>query len=169
MIGQQIVSIFLYIFGLFFFLITFATGAPVPVIIKVFILVGIIFTLFGIIWINYLVSYNQLTPLINHIRADKELIWVHVTKDNLLTFKLAKTGVYGQTKGMMGSKKADVINKGDFPIRFINGNRGIITYEKMSHNINLDHAVAWKKLFEEQKISTGEEAYQKAKEVTDNA
>jgi len=165
MIGQQSVSILMYVFGFFFFVLALL-GIP-SMLIQMLIIVGIILTLFGIVWINYLVSFNQLGPLINRIRPDKGMVWVHFTKDKLLTFKIAKRGVYGQTKGMMGTKKADVINKGDFPIQLISGSRGIITYERMSHNINLDHAVAWAELFKKEKISTGRDAYKKARKVAD--
>jgi len=74
-----------------------------------------------------------------------------------------KKGVYGQTKGVMHNKKADVVDKGDFPISLINGNRAEMVYDMMSHNVNLDHAVAWKQLFKKHNVGSGEEAYHKSK------
>jgi hypothetical protein len=163
MIGQQSVTTSIYMIGVFFFVLSFIY--PMPIIIQLFIIIGIFLTIFSLIWINYIISYNQLGPLINRIRPDKGIVWVHITKDKLLTFKVAKKGVYGQTQGIMGTKKADVINKGDFPISLICGTKAILTWEKMSHNINPAHAVAWKRLFKKYDVISGEDAYRKAKKV----
>jgi len=166
LIGQQSIASLIWAIGLLPIIIIFS--GPTHIIVKILLIASLIFSFFAFIWLNYLISYNRLGPLINRIRPDQGIIWVHITKDKLLTFKTAKKGVYGQTKGMMGTKKADVINKGDFPIRTISGSSGIITYEKMSHNVNLDHAVAWKRLFKKQKVSTGRDAYLKAEKVITN-
>jgi len=167
MIGQQSVSVMLYIIGLVPLII--AISEPMHIIPIILIIVSIIFTLFALAWINYLVSYNRLGPLINRIKPESEVVWVRITKDKLLTFHIAKKGVYGQTKGMTFNKKADVIDKGDFPIRTLSGNNAILTWDKISHNVNAEHTVAWKQLFKKHKVSSGEEAYRKAKKVADNA
>jgi len=127
------------------------------------------FTLMGICWINYYVSKNRLQPLINRINPETDEVWVRVTKNKLLTFQVVKKGVYGQTKGIMQGKKADVIDRGDYPIRLLNGNSAIFVSDIMSHNLNLDHAVAWKQLMKNNNVTTGKEAYEKAKKEIDNA
>ena len=138
---------------------------PVEPIVKVMIVASIMITLLSIGWILYLISYNGLKPLINKINRENEIIWVRVTKDKLLTFQVLPKGVYGQTKGVMHRKKADVINKGDFPIQCINGNNAILVYDKLSSNINLEHAIAWKEIFKKEKVETGRDAYKKSKKI----
>jgi len=164
--GHQSASVMIYLIGLFMFILVFAF--PVDVLVYVLVIAGIIFTFMSIVYINYLVSYNRLTPLINRINRENEIIWVRVTKDKLLTFQVAKKGVHGQTKGIMHGKKADVVDKGDFPIQCLNGNNAIIVYDRMSRNVNLDQAVAWKQLFKKHKVRTGKDAYIKSKKVHSN-
>ena len=94
------------------------------------------------VWTNWLISYSGFQPGMNRINPEKEEIWADVSKDHLLTLQIVPKGVYGQTKGIMRGHKADVIDKGDFPIRLKNGNSAILVYDLMSHNINLNHAVA---------------------------
>ena len=160
MIGQQSVSAIIYTLGLLPLLIIFA--GPAHIIVKLLIIVSLIFSFFAFIWVNYLISYNRLGPLINRIKPEEDVVWIRISKNKLLTFQVAKKGVYGQTKGMIHGQKADVIDKGDFPIRLINGNSAIVVYDLMSHNVNVEHAVAWKQLFKKQKVSTGRDAYLKA-------
>lgn len=167
MIGHQEVSMLIYVVGTIPFLIILGWGLPLTV--NVLMIVGMLMLLFAAIWPNYLISYNKLQPLINRIRPEQDVIWVRITKSGMLSFQIAKKGAYGQTKGIMHGQKADVINKGDFPIRCINGNSGILVYDMMSHNVNPKHAVAWKELFKNNKVRTGRDAYYKAKKVTDDA
>jgi len=161
MIGQQTVSVMLYVVGMFPLILVFAF--PVGMTVTVLIIASVIFTLFSVLWINYLISYNRLQPLINRIRRENYLVWIRITKDKLLTFQVVKKGVYGQTKGIKHGMKADVIDKGDFPVQCLNGNPAIIVYDKSSHNQNLDEAIGWKQLFKKHKITTGISAYRKAK------
>jgi hypothetical protein len=165
MIGQQTVSVMLYIIGLFCLILVFL--GRLEFMQMFLIIISIVFTMFGLLWINYLVSYNRLGPLINRISPTNEIVWIRITKDKQLVFQIAKKGVYGQTKGVNFGKKADVIDKGDFPIRCLNGNNAMLTWDKISHNVNPDEAVAWKQLFKQHKVSSGKEAYKKAKKVLD--
>lgn len=164
MFGHQEVSILCYLIGVFPLIILLV--GPVSEFVKILVIFSLIFSLFGIVWVNYLVSYNSLQPLINKINPERDVIWVEITKNRLLTFKIARKGPYGQTKGLSHGHKADVIDKGDFPLRLKNGNPAILTYEMMSHNVNPKEAIGWKQLFKKHKVSTGEEAYNKAMEAT---
>jgi len=87
------------------------------------------------------------------------VVWVRITKNKLLTFQLVKKGVYGQTKGIVHKHKSDVIDKGDFPISTINGNRALLVYDMSSQNINPEHVVAWKNIFKKYKVGNAKEAY----------
>lgn len=167
MIGHQELSMLMYVVGTIPFLIVLSWGLPFTV--TALIIVGMIIILFAAIWPNYLISYNKLQPLINRIRPEQDVVWIRITKGGMLSFQIAKKGAYGQTKGIMHGQKADVIDKGDYPIRCINGNPGILVHDMMSHNINPKHAVAWKQLFKKNKVRTGRDAYYKAKEGVDNA
>ena len=167
MIGQQSVSAMIYIVGLIPLVIAISGGMH---IIPIFlIIISIVLTLFALVWILYLISYNRLGSLINRISPTNEVVWVRITKDKQLVFQVSKKGVYGQTKSVTYGKKSDVIDKGDFPIRLLNGNNAILTYDKLSHNVNADEAVAWKQLYKQHNVQSGEEAYTKAKKVADNA
>ena len=161
MIGHQSICAFIYALGLIPLFIVFA--GPTHIFVKIMIIASIIMTIMALGWILYLISYNHLSPLINRIRPEDEVVWVRVTKNNNLTFQVARKGVYGQTKGVIHRKKADVIDKGDFTINCINGNKAILVHDMMSHNINLKHAIAWKKIFNKENVGTGEEAYRKNK------
>ena len=166
MIGHQSVSAFIYALGLIPLFI--AMAGPTHIFVKIMIIASIIMTLMALAWILYLISYNRLSPLINRIRPEEEIVWVRVTKNNMLTFQVAKKGVYGQTKGIVHRKKADVIDKGDFTINLINGNKAIIVHDMMSHNVNLKNAIAWRKIFDKENVGSGEEAYRKAKKIKFN-
>ena len=163
MIGQQSITVAIYIIGLIPFLYIF-TG-PVHLIVRVMIIIGLVFTTFSIAWINYVISYNRLSPLINRISPEGQIVWLRITKDGLFVPQIAEKGPYGQTKGTTFKKKADVINKGDFPIRTLCGNNAIITWDKLSHNINPKEAVAWGKIFKKHKVDSGKDAYIKARKV----
>lgn len=165
MTDHQSVAVMIYVLGLMPLILIFAF--PISSIIMVLIISGVMFTLISVVWVNYLISVNHLGPLINRINRANEVVWIRVTKDKLLTFQIAKKGVYGQTKSIMHDKKADVMNKGDFPIQCLNGNNAILVYDKMSGNVNMEHAAAWKQLFKKEKVSTGRDAYFKVKKVND--
>lgn len=164
MIGNQSLCIGLYIISLMPLIIVL-TMPFLDVFIMAMIIASIFISFLSIVTINYIISYNRLGPLINKINRENQLVWIRITKDKLLTFQVVKKGVYGQTKGIIHGKKADVINKGDFPIQLLNGNNAILVYDKMSHNANPDHAIAWKNLFKKNKVTTGRDAYYKSKKV----
>jgi len=161
MIGHQEVSMLIYVIGTVPFLIVLSWGLPFTV--NALIIMGMIMILFAAIWPNFLISYNKLQPLINRI-PPTDVVWLRFTKDGMFIPQVAKKGAYGQTKGIIYKQKADVIDKGDFPVRCINGNPGILVYDMISHNINPKQAVAWKRLFKKYNVESGKEAYKKAKE-----
>jgi len=163
MIGQQSGAIMIYIFGILPLILVFTFN--INVIVKILVIASIFLTLMAICWVNYLISYNHLGPLINRINRENDIVWVRVTKGKILTFQVAKKGVYGQTKGVMHGKKADVINKGDYTVQTINGNPAIFINDSSSHNLNLDQALAWKRLFQKEKVSSGKAAYYKARKA----
>jgi len=163
MIGQQEVSVSIMLIGILCFVLILMDRL-VSDITKILVVVGMMFCIFAIGWLCYLISYNKLQPLINRIRPETDIVWVRITKGGMLTFQVAKKGVYGQTKGLVGKYNADVVDKGDFPIRCVNGNSAILVYDMMSHNVNPKNAVGWKQIFKRHKIDRGKDAYGIAKQ-----
>jgi len=167
MLGQQSVATLIFCLGVFFIIILFA--ANLSLLIYIFLFIALLFMIMAFVWINWSISYSGFQAGINKINPEKEEIWADVSKDHLLTLQLVPKGVYGQTKGIMRGHKADVIDKGDFPIRLKNGNSAILVYDLLSHNLNLNHAVSWKQIFKKEKVRSGEEAYRKAMDVIKDA
>jgi len=162
MMGYQELSASVWIIGLLLFI--FCLMIELPPIAILLIFAGIIFTFFSMMIPNYIISVNQLQPLINKIKPEDQVVWIRITKNKLLTFQVAKKGVYGQTKGIIHNHKADVIDKGDFPISTINGNRAILVYDMSSQNVNVEKTVAWKQLFKRYGTNSAKESYYKSKE-----
>ena len=161
MIGQQSVTAFLYAVGLIPLMIAFA--GPTHIFVKIMIFCSILITIMALGWILYLISHNRLSPFINRISPEDEVVWLRITKNNMFAPQVVKKGVYGQTKGVIHGKKADVIDKGDYTVNLINGNKAIIVMDMLSHNVNLEHAAAWKKIFDKNNVGSAKEAYEKTK------
>jgi len=70
--------------------------------------------------------------------------WLRTTKSRIFAPQCVKTGPLGQMKGLVEGYKADIINRGDFPVRLRNGNHAVFKYDLMSHNINLNECIGWK-------------------------
>lgn len=153
-IGCWIVSVFCVLPVLFM-------NPPLSVIVLT--LASIFFGLIGISWLPYIVAKNQLRPAIDRAKPD-ETTWLRVTKDRIIVPQFVDKGPYGQTKGITYKEKADVIDDGNFPVRWLNGNPGIIMYDLMNTNADLNKSVSrglMKKLFG---VRSGIEAYNKAKD-----
>jgi len=163
MIGNQELSIMLSVFGIFFIMIAMLMGMPFMYAFILFI--GMTLMMSATIWLCYIISYNKLQPLINRIKPEGETVWIRITKSGKLTFQVAKNGPYGQTKGIANHENADVIDKGDFPIRCINGNPAILMWDMTSSNINPKLVVGWKQMVKKFGIRSSREAYVKAKEA----
>jgi len=133
-----------------------------PAIIIILVLVGILFGLLAICWMPYMVSKNQLRPAIDRCKPD-ETTWCRVTKDHIIVPQFVNKGPYGQTKGLTYKEKADVIDDGSFPVRWLNGNPCIIMYDLMNTNVDLNKSVARKKMKIKFGIRNGVEAYNRAK------
>ena len=134
----------------------------IPLEILLMMFMSIIIMTFAYIYIGYQIVKNKCRPLIDKIDTD-HIVWHRFTKDGVYMPQIVRKGPYGQTKGIMYGAKADIINKGDFPVKCVNGNQGIIVYDMRSTNVNLKHTVAWKKIFNREKVRSGKDAYLKAK------
>ena len=133
-----------------------------PLVITVCIFASIVFGLFAISWLPYLITKYHLRPGIDKCGSN-ETTWLRITKDRMIMPQFDDKGPYGQTKGITYGEKADVIDDGAFPIRWVNGNPGILMYDLMNTSVDLNKSVARKKMKEEYGIRSGIDGYQKAK------
>ena len=118
---------------------------------------------FAICWMPHLVAKYQLRPQIDKCKAN-ETTWMRCTKDRILHSQFVDKGPYGQTKGITYKEKADVIDDGSFPIRWLNGNPAILMYDNMNTNVDLNKSVARKIMKKKYGVRSGIEAYNMAKE-----
>jgi hypothetical protein len=154
-------AVSIYLLGLMFFIIMILMTMPLIYIVILFM--GIIFTLSGLIYACYAVARNKLRPLIDKCKPN-ETVWFRFTKDRLFYPQIVPKGPYGQTKGVINGVPADVVDDGDFSVRAINGNPGIIMYDMMNTAVDLKKSVGRKQMAKKYKIRNGIEGYQKAKE-----
>uniref|UniRef100_A0A6M3M267 Uncharacterized protein n=1 Tax=viral metagenome TaxID=1070528 RepID=A0A6M3M267_9ZZZZ len=110
----------------------------------------------------YIIAKNQLRCAIDRCKPD-ETTWLRITKDHIIVPQFVDKGPYGQTKGVTYKQKADVIDDGSFPIRWLNGNPSILMYDLMNTNVDLKKSIARKKMKIRFGIRSGVEAYDKAK------
>jgi hypothetical protein len=134
-----------------------------PEIIIVCVIASVVFGLIGACWMPYLITKNHLRPAIDKC-GHNETTWLRITKDRIVLPQFADKGPYGQTKGVTFREKADVMDDGAFPIRWLNGNPGIIMYDMMNTNVDLNKSVARKLMKQEHGIRSGIEGYHKAKQ-----
>lgn len=159
--GNQEISISIFIIG----------SAPMllmilyhnDILVRIFSFFSLFFMFMGIGWINYIISRNRLSPLINRASPD-ETVWLRFTKDRIFIPQFVRKGPYGQTKGVVFREKADVLDDGDFPVKTLNGNPGIIVYDMMNTSVDLKKSVVRKQMSDIFNIRSGREGYKLAKE-----
>ena len=134
-----------------------------PLITYVFIFISIIMGLFAILWMPTLISKYSLRPAIDKAKAN-ETTWCRVTKDRILAPQFVDKGPYGQNKGVTYKAKADIIDDGSFPIKWLNGNPCVLMYDLLNVNINLEKSVARKLMQKTYGIRSGIDGYKKAKQ-----
>jgi len=134
-----------------------------PTVVIVLIIASMFFGIIGVTWLPYIVAKNQLRPAIDRAKPD-ETTWLRITKDHIIAPQFVDKGPYGLTKGVTHKEKADVIDDGSFPVRWLNGNPAIIMYDLMNTNADLNKSVARKKMKEQYGVRSGIEAYNIAKD-----
>jgi len=159
-IGAPEISIMCWFVGMFLMLMTIFMG--MPWIYIMFIVCAIVFTLIGTCWTNWYVCKYKLRPAIDRCRPG-ETTWLRVTKDHIIAPQFVDKGSYGQTKGVTFKDKADVLDDGEFGIRWLNGNPGVIMYDLMNVNADLNKSVARKLMKQKFGIRSGIEGYNLAK------
>ena len=107
-----------------------------------FIGVGLFFTALGYMYPCYQISKWDCNIFIDKMEPGWDG-WLRFTKKRKFAPQIIKSGPLGQEKGLVSGHKADIINRGDFPVTLLNGNHAVIKYDLMSHNVNLNEAVGW--------------------------
>jgi hypothetical protein len=160
-LGHNEYAVLMWILGIFPIIMMIGMGMPdTYVVLAIF---SIMMTGISTSWLPYLVSKYRLRPCIDRCK-ENETTWCRVTKDHILVPQFVDKGPYGQTKGVTFKEKADVVDDGSFPVKWLNGNPGIIMYDLINTSVDLNKSVARKKMTERFGIRSGIEGYKKAQE-----
>lgn len=140
-IGLFIIIIFFYVcygydplYGMVFI---------IPAQMILFLLIGVFFMFLGYVFPCYQISKWDCNVFMDKLEQGWDC-WLRYTKSRRFAPQCVQTGPLGQMKGLVSGHKADIINRGDFPVTLRNGNHAVIKYDLMSHNINLNEATGWK-------------------------
>lgn len=132
-----------------------------PAIVMICVIASVFFTLMAVSILPYLITKYHLRPAIDKCQKD-ETTWCRVTKDRLVIPQFVDKGPYGQTKGVTYKAKADVIDDGNFPLHWLNGNPCILMYDLMNTSIDLNKSVARGIMRKKYGIRSGIEGYKRA-------
>jgi len=159
-IGHSEYSIICWIVSLIPLLVILIINPPFLVVFLV--ISNIIIGLVAICWMPLLVAKYRLRPAIDHCKPN-ETTWARVTKDRIIVPQFVSKGPYGQNKGVTYKEKADIIDDGSFPVKWLNGNPCVLMYDLINTSIDLNKSVARKLMKQEHGIRSGVEGYMKAK------
>lgn len=159
--GNSEIAITLWIFSVF--LIVFTFMYPFPLVIQLLLLFSMFLSGAAVLWLPLLINKYQLRPTIDKC-GKEETTWCRCTLDRILIPQFVSKGPYGQTKGVTYKEKADVIDDGEFPCKWLNGNPAIIMYDGMNTSIDLRKSIARKQMTKKYGVRSGIEAYNLAKE-----
>ena len=124
--------------------------------------IGIIFKLIAVVIPNYMISKWDLNPLVDKQTNKNFINWLRFTRNRTFRIHTVKMGTHGQTKGVVGGKKADVIDMGDYTLNAENGNKFLCVYDFLSQNENLEECVGWNLINKHYAGLIGFKAYEKA-------
>ena len=105
------------------------------------LLAAVFLIIFETMLIGYQISHNHLKILMDPCGANHE-ICIYCDMGGDIDFIKVLKGPYNTRKFVKYGKDGTIINKGSYPIRFINGNKGFIGHENFSEEVDLDEAEA---------------------------
>jgi hypothetical protein len=137
-IGLFVITIFFYmsydpLYGVFI----------IQLQMLLFLLIGLFFMFLGFAFPCYQISKWNCNPYMDKLEQGWD-IWLRTSKSRKYSAQCVQTGPLGQMKGLVSGHKADIINRGDFPVTLQNGNHAVIKYDLMSHNVNFNEAIGWR-------------------------
>jgi hypothetical protein len=121
-----------------------------------------LFAFLPLAYLCYLFSKYTLNVFTDRIHHDYE-VWIRCDKNGVFSLQIAKKGPLGLSKGIAHGVKAAIINRGDTGYSLPNGNRCILKYDPLSHNIKIDDALGWQ-LIRRKTGFIGYDAYAQAEE-----
>ena len=133
-----------------------------PMLVMLMVFLSVFIGMVSITWLPFYVSKYRLRPGLDKCK-ENETTWCRVTKDRIIIPQFVDKGPYGQSKGVTNKEKADVLDDGSFPCKWLNGNPAIIMYDLMNTNADLNRSVARSLMKKKFSIRSGVEAYKKAK------
>lgn len=160
-IGHSEISICIWLMSLMPLILVMFMNPPF-IVIACF-LISMFIGVFAISWLPYFISRYHLRPGLDKCK-ENETTWFRVTKDRIFVPQFVDKGPYGQNKGVSHKEKADIVDDGAFPCKWLNGNPAVIMYDMMNTNVDLKKSVARKKMKEEFNVRSGVEGYKKAVE-----
>lgn len=113
---------------------------------------------FAQLWPIIHIHKNRLTPLLDEAHPD-ETVWLRFTKDHIFVPQFVPKSTLGNTKGIIYGEKADVLDDGDFPIKTLNGNSGIIVYDLINTAIDLKKSLGRRIMKKRYNITSGVDGY----------
>ena len=131
----------LTVVGILFIAIVISQLILSNIFLTFFLFFGIFVYVLGDILIGYQISHNHLNILMDPSHPDFEPCVFCDTSGNI-DFIKTKKGPLNTREAVKYKKPITIINKGDFQIRFINGNHGFIGHENYSENLNLEEVEA---------------------------
>jgi len=133
-----------------------------PILVTILIFFSIIIGIIAITWMPYYVSKYRLRAGLDKCK-ENETTWCRVTKDRIIIPQFVDKGAYGVTHGITNKEKADVVDDGSFPCKWLNGNPAIVMYDGINTSVDLLKSIARKKMMKIYGIRSGVEGYVKAK------
>ena len=127
----------------------------------IFALLGIVamFTLIaGDIMIGLKLISTDAINLLDPNKPGERTVDLHLIGGGRRIIK-GKKGALGKIEFVYQKKKTSVIDDGSYPIRFSNGNQGVVAHESYDKNINLYKDELLKKLFNEHKVDNVKDLY----------
>lgn len=131
-----------------------------PVEYDFMVVMMLIFSFISTGFLCYLFSKYNLNVFTDKIHPDYEF-WIRLDKTKMATLQIARKDSLGLSKGIAHGAKAALINRGDYTISSPNGNKGLLVFDTMSHNLNLEEAMGWR-LIKRKWGFIGYSAYEKA-------
>ena len=129
-----------------------------------FLGMSMFFSLLGIIWVNYLISKYNVNMNIDRLHHNWQGVY-RVDKNGMIHQTIMEKDSLGYIRGVALGKKAGLIQKEGLKLTLPNGNNVLLTFDVMSHNIDMLEALGWQ-LYKKKHKVVGYDAYKIAPKET---
>ena len=118
------------------FIISLALSITGNIIVSIITIMGIVTMLFGDMLIGWKIVSTDAINVLDPNGPNERIVDLHLIGGGRRILK-GKKGARGKIEFVFHKKEASVIDNGDYPIHFPNGNQGVIAHEKYDKNVNL--------------------------------